>query len=222
MIKLQNAGVSLDKEKYCWDGRRKGATLRCESLALATKARCEATGDGLFDWKDFRSFHIRRETLVWWLCSSVVTESNSRGVSSVKMPLPQPLGRVHLRRRWKGKGNSLGGRGTSGVLGIYHLGVTVTVSLGVGTWGSQGGGQRAGMGRDVVFIVVVWLGRPLRVTAGEEVGARPGHSSFLFRAWTTHLLPGNIRNIRSATVCKCACVCVSMTVCIVAVVCPKL
>lgn len=80
----------------------------------------------------------------------------------------------------------------------------MTVGLGVGSWGRQGGGQRAGMGGDVVFIVVVRLGRPLRVTAGEEVGARPGHSSFLFGAGAAHLLSGNHRN-RSA-VCVRVCI----------------
>lgn len=44
---------------------------------------------------------------------------------------------------------------------FYHLGVTVTVSVGVGVWGRQRGGQRAGVGGDVVFIIVIRLGRPL-------------------------------------------------------------
>lgn len=65
-----------------------------------------------------------------------------------------------------------------------------------------------GVGEDVVFIVVVRLGRPLRVTAGEEVRASPGHSRFLFGAGAAHLLPGNHRDIRSAAgVCVCVCVC---------------
>lgn len=61
-----------------------------------------------------------------------------------------------------------------------------------------------GVGGDVVFIVIIRLGRPLRVTAGEEVGASPGHSRFLFGARAAHLLPGNHRNIKSASdVCVC-------------------
>lgn len=56
-----------------------------------------------------------------------------------------------------------------------------------------------GVGRDVVFVIlVVRLGCPLRVTAGEEVGASPGHSRFLFGAGAAHLFPGNDRDIRSA------------------------
>lgn len=74
----------------------------------------------------------------------------------------------------------------------------MTVSLGVGTQGRQGGGQGVGVGGDVVLVVIVRLGRPLRVTAGEEVGAGPRHSGFLFGAGTTHLLPGNQRDTRSA------------------------
>lgn len=73
----------------------------------------------------------------------------------------------------------------------------MTVGLGEGVGGDQGGGQRAGVGGDVVLvIVVVRLGRALRVTAGEEVGASPGHSRFLFRARAAHLLPGNHRDNR--------------------------
>ena len=106
-------------------------------------------------------------------------------------------------------GNLFGGHGTSGNPVFYHLWVTVTVRLRVGVWEGQGGGQRVGEGGDVVLVVVVWLGRPLRVTAGEEVGACPGHSSFLFGDWTANLLPGNHRNIRSAaTLCACVRVCV--------------
>lgn len=86
----------------------------------------------------------------------------------------------------------------------------MTVGLRVGAWGSQGGGQRARVGGDVVFVIVVRLGRPLRVTAGEEVGACPGHSSFLFRARAAHLLPGNHRNIRSAAIYVYAFVCECM------------
>ena len=82
----------------------------------------------------------------------------------------------------------------------------MTVGLGVDTRGGQGGGQRVGVGGDVVLVVVVRLGRPLGVTAGEEVGARPGHSRFLFGAGAAHLLPGNHRNMRSAaSVCVCVC-----------------
>lgn len=85
----------------------------------------------------------------------------------------------------------------------------MTVGLGVGARGSQGGGQRAGVGGDVVLVVVVVrLGRALRVTAGEEVGASPGHSRFLFGAGAAHLLPGNHRDIRSAAACVRVCVCV--------------
>lgn len=74
----------------------------------------------------------------------------------------------------------------------------MTVSLGVGAQGRQGGGQGVGVGRDVVLVVIVRLGRPFRVTAGEEVGAGPRHSGFLFGAGTSHLLPGNQRDTRSA------------------------
>lgn len=74
----------------------------------------------------------------------------------------------------------------------------MTVSLGVGTQGRQGGGQGVGVGGDVVLVLIVRLGRSLRVTAGEEVGAGPRHSGFLFGAGTTHLLPGNQRDTRSA------------------------
>lgn len=73
----------------------------------------------------------------------------------------------------------------------------MTVSFEAGSWGRQGGGQRAGVRGDVVLVVVIRLGGALRVTAGEEVGARPGHSSFLFGAGPAHLLPGNHMN-RSA------------------------
>lgn len=83
---------------------------------------------------------------------------------------------------------------------FYHLGVTVTVGVGVGSWGRQGEGQRAGVCGDVVFVVVVRLGGPLRVTAGQEVGARPGHSGFLFGAGAAHLLPGNHSN-KKKTLC---------------------
>lgn len=84
----------------------------------------------------------------------------------------------------------------------------MTVGLGVGARGSEGGGQRAGVGGDVVLVVVVVrLGRALRVTAGEEVGASPGHSRFLFGAGAAHLLPGNHRDIRSAAACVCVCLC---------------
>lgn len=73
----------------------------------------------------------------------------------------------------------------------------MTVGLGVGAQGRQGGGQGVGVSGDVVLVVVIRLGRPLRVTAGEEVGAGPGHSGFLFGAGTPHLLPGNQRNRKS-------------------------
>lgn len=49
----------------------------------------------------------------------------------------------------------------------------MTVGLGVGAQGRQGGGQGVGVGGDVVLVVIIRLGRPLRVTAGEEVGAGP-------------------------------------------------
>lgn len=77
---------------------------------------------------------------------------------------------------------------------FYHLRVTVIVGVRVGSGGRQGGGQRAGVGGHVVLVVVVRLGGPLRVTAGQEVGARPGHSGFLFGAGAAHLLPGNHSN----------------------------
>lgn len=75
----------------------------------------------------------------------------------------------------------------------------MTVDLGVGAQGRRGRGQGVGVGGDVVLVVVVRLGRPLRVTAGEEVGAGPRHSGFLFGAGTTHLLPGNQRDMRSVS-----------------------
>lgn len=87
----------------------------------------------------------------------------------------------------------------------------MTVSLRLGTRGRQGGGQRERLHRDVVFIVVVRLGRPLGVTACEEVGASPGHSCFLFGDGAAHLLPGNHRDIRSAAI-VCMCVCVRVIV----------
>lgn len=93
---------------------------------------------------------------------------------------------------------------------FYHLGVTVTVGAGAGSWGRQGGGQRAGVCGDVVFVVVVRLGGPLRVTAGQEVGARPGHSGFLFGAGAAHLLPGNHSN-KINTLYRRACVMQLMT-----------
>lgn len=74
----------------------------------------------------------------------------------------------------------------------------MTVGLWVGAQEGQGRGQGVGVGGDVVLVVIVRLGRPLRVTAGEEVGAGPRHSGFLFGAGTPHLLPGNQRNTRSA------------------------
>lgn len=49
----------------------------------------------------------------------------------------------------------------------------MTVGLWVGAQGRQGGGQRVGVGGDVVLVVIVRLGGSLRVTAGEEVGAGP-------------------------------------------------
>lgn len=50
----------------------------------------------------------------------------------------------------------------------------MTVGLGVGAQGRQGGGQGVGVCGDVVLVVIIIrLGRPLRVTAGEEVGAGP-------------------------------------------------
>lgn len=50
----------------------------------------------------------------------------------------------------------------------------MTVGLGVGAQGRQGGGQGVGVCGDVVLVVfIIRLGRPLRVTAGEEVGAGP-------------------------------------------------
>lgn len=129
-------------------------------------------------------------------CSSAEDQSNNSGVKSrVRSCLVQGP-KWQEGPEWTE--NLFGGHGTSGAPVFYHLWVAVTVSLRVGSWGRQEGGQRAGVGGDVVFVVVIWLGRPLRVTAGEEVGARPGHSSFLFRAGAAHLLPGNHRNIRSA------------------------
>lgn len=113
---------------------------------------------------------------------------------------PGPKGRKG-GEKWTG--NSFGGQGTPGDPVFYHLGVTVTVNLGVGTWGRQGRGQRAGVGGNVVFIIVVRLCRPLRVTAGEEVRARPGHSGFLFGVGAAHLLPGTGTDQPRACVCFC-------------------
>lgn len=139
----------------------------------------------------------------WWSnCSSVVKQSNKVlvGLAVLKPARPGPSQsgpRWNVERKWTG--NLFGGQGTAGDRVFYHLWITVTVGFRVGAWGDQGGGQCARVGGDVVFIVFIWLGRSLRVTAGKEVGASPGHSRFLFRARAAHLLSGNHRNIRSAT-----------------------
>lgn len=52
---------------------------------------------------------------------------------------------------------SFGGQAALGDPVIYHLRVAMTVGFKVGAWGRQGGGQRAGLGRDVVFVVIVRL-----------------------------------------------------------------
>lgn len=152
-----------------------------------------------------------------WVKQTVVRQSqrseqyDQSVVSSVKRLIP-----CHLATStWEEGGGGcsqrlLGGHGTSGDPVFYHLGVTVTVRLWVDAWGRQGGGQRVGMGGDVVFIIVVRLGRPLGVTAGEEIGARPGHSRFLFWAGAAHLLPGNHRNNRSAASVCSYCICVNV------------
>lgn len=130
----------------------------------------------------------------------------------LKGPPPAASGHIHQEKKrvevgggTKWTENSFRGQGISGDLAFYHLRVTVTVGLEEGSWGRQGGGQRAGVCGDVVLVVVIRLGGALRVTAGEEVGARPGHSSFLFGAGPAHLLPGNHMN-RSA-------VCVFVRIC---------
>lgn len=87
---------------------------------------------------------------------------------------------------------------------LYHLGVAVTAGplLGAGgrRGGGGGGGRRAGGGDVELVVVVVRLRGALRVTAGQEVGARPGHARFLFGDGAAHLLPGNHRR---SGVCVC-------------------
>lgn len=104
------------------------------------------------------------------ILSAVGQQSSEGRVSRVSRLLHRGRGRRPERNRKC----LLRGHGSSGDAGFYHLRVTVTVGLGVGAQGRQGGGQGVGVCGDVVLVVIIIrLGRPLRVTAGEEVGAGP-------------------------------------------------
>lgn len=205
-MRLNSKMIKIQYLLLRWKRQRSLEITEFETINHQSDARWSLQsnhGDGLLEWSK-RNISLFGQTVA------------QRWNDPTKVGLAVLKAAAGSEPKWtKGMwtGNLFGGHGTSGVQVFYHLWVTVTVGLRVGSWGSQGGGQRARVGGDVVFIVVVRLGRPLRVTAGEEVGACPGHSSFLFRARAAHLLPGNHRNIRSAAMSR-VCICVWRSCCV--------